>query len=405
MKSIPAKRLPTFFYAMVLGSLAFSAAYLLLRRGEGFAAFFYQNGTNWIGDFSNNLHYPTHQGGPYFDGIWASFPPLAYTLYYLMNVGVTRAQPTLELVMYVVITAFTFMALLYGVQRILETYGKGKRTAQEALAFSLCVLLSGVSVYTIERGNSVLNVMVLMLFPLYLRESKKAWQREAALVLIAVAAAMKIYPCLLGLLYLLEKRYKESVRLVIYGVALFVIPFAWFGGVAGFQQFLYNQQAIHALYRNDFFTSIPSVASFVGTELGWDIALTSAVSKGIAYAFGAVLLGCVLLTDKLWLRCLLLMSFSILVPGWSAEYMALYLALPCVLYLCESPEVVRPKDVAYMLLFGGVFICLPFGAGFGLHAPLSWNMLVCFGCIYLLAFLAVGDVAVTFWRARKARTA
>lgn len=401
MKWTSTKRLHGFFYAIFICSMLFSAVYLAWNRGAGLTDFFYQKGTNLLGDFTNNLHYPTHEGGPYFDSCWASFPPLAYTFYYLVNVCFTRANINTEIVAYVVITAFSAMMLLYAMQRIFEHYSKRADGSKEAFWLSLCILLSGISIYTIERGNSVLNVVVLLLFAMYLRDSKQAWKREAALIIIAVATGIKVYPCLFGLLYLLERRFREAKRLLLYGIVFFFLPFIWFGGIEGIKQFLLNQQTIHALYRNDFLTSVPSIASFLSAELGWDIGQTAVISKAIAYVFGALLLVCVCLTRTLWMRCLLLVSLATLVPGWSAEYMAMYMIIPCALYFSKVSTKVGSKDVAYTVLFGGVFILLPFGTGFSLHAPVSWNMLVSFACIYLISFLAIGDVLFTFFRKRK----
>ena len=93
------------FYWIFLTSLVFSAAYLAVRRSAGLESFFYQGAGNLYGDFINNLHYPTHDGGPYFDSIWASFPPFAYTLYYLVNVCYTRANYPYELLAYTVMGA------------------------------------------------------------------------------------------------------------------------------------------------------------------------------------------------------------------------------------------------------------------------------------------------------------
>ncbi len=387
---------------MILGSLLFSTLYLALRRGAGFADFFYQGGANLLGDFSNNLHYPTHEGGPYYDGIWATFPPLAYTLYYLINVCFTRAARNVEIVVYLLMTGVSAVLMFYAVQRVFERYGHAMRGAREPLFFTLCVLLSGINLYAVERGNSVPVVVVVLLFAMYLREEEQPWKREAALVLIAFAAGMKLYPCVFGLLYLLEKRYAEALRLVLYGLILIFVPFLWFGGMDGLRQFFYNQEQIHLLQRNDFLTSIPSVGRFLAAELGWSAQPSGAIAQGLAVLFGAASLACVCLTKELWLRCLLLTGVVTLVPGWSAEYMALYFIVPCALFLCRSSERPRKADGIYAALLGGVFVSLPFATGFSLHAATSWNMLVSFGCIYLVCLFAVWDVLRTFVRSRKA---
>ena len=397
------KRNQRMYWGIFLLSVLFSAFYLAIRRGAGLEGFIYEGGKQLFMDFINNLHYPTHEGGPYFDSIWASFPPLAYTFYYLLNVGYTRAIWVYEILAYTMLTAASVAVMLYAVQRILRRYQAG---AGVSLLLTLCVLLSGIGIFTVERGNSVFNVMVMLLLAMAIRDSDNRWQREAALLLIAVAANFKIYPCLFGLLYLLEKRYKEALRLVIYGVVLFVVPFAWFGGLEGFKAFLSNQMGIHNMLRDNYLTSIPSVAVFLSAEFAWNAQSAELVGKIIAYAYLAVSLVCVCLTKKLWMRCLLFVNISTLVPEWSCEYMAIYYAIPLALFLFDERQHEQRLSGLYTALFAGVFILLPFGVrAFTLHSGVSWNMLVSFACVYIMSIVAMVDIIITAINQRKARLA
>ncbi|MBQ9783212.1 MAG: DUF2029 domain-containing protein [Clostridia bacterium] len=45
--------------------------------------------------------------------------------------------------------------------------------------------------------------------------------------MIAVAAGIKLYPAIFGLLYVKEKRWSETLRLIAYGVLFFVVSFAF----------------------------------------------------------------------------------------------------------------------------------------------------------------------------------
>ena len=240
--------------------------------------------------------------------------------------------------------------------------------------------------------------MVMLLWALALRDSKEGWKREAALVLIAVAANFKLYPAAFGVLYLLEKRWREAVRLIVYGVVLFVVPFAWFGGWDGFLHFMDNQSQIHAQMRDDYLTSIPSAAAFLAGERGSDIPSAFGAGKIIAFAAAVPMLVGVVLDKRLWIRCLLLCSIFILVPGWSAEYMAVYMLLPLVLCYCTGEK--GRWFGMYMALFAGIFILLPFGVTFPVHTHLSWNTVVSFGCIYLITALGCVD-AIGGWITRK----
>lgn len=390
------------FYGIFLFTMVLSAVYLALRRGAGLEVFVFDGGNNLFGDFINNLHYPTHEGGPYFDSCWASFPPLAYTLYYLVNVCFTRAVYPFEVLAYAVVTSLSCMLMLCAVQGIYRKYCLRGYRPSEPLLLCVCLLMSGVTIFTIERGNSALNVMVMLLWAFALRDSEEAWKREAALVLIAVAAGFKVYPCVFGLLYLFEKRWREAARLVAYGVVLFFVPFLWFGGLDGLKQFLLNHQEIHSMLRDDYLTSLPSAAGFLAAEFGWDGERALRVGEALALGLGVVEIACICLEKRLWRRVLLMVSLFTLVPGWSAEYMAVYMVLPLVLCMCQEEQ--SRLYVWYLTLFGLIFVLLPFGVSFETHAPLSWNMLICFCAIYLISLTAILDALwMRFGKRRVAR--
>jgi len=59
--------------------------------------------------------------------------------------------------------------------------------------------------------------------------------------------------------------------------------------------------------------------------------------------------------------------------------------------LCYCDGVKQRWFALYMALFAGVFILLPFGVSFPVHAALSWNTVISFGSIYLLTFVSCAD--------------
>ena len=82
--------------------------------------------------------------------------------------------------------------------------------------------------------------------------------------------------------------------------------------------------------------------------------------------------------------------------------MAIYMAVPLSLFMAEEGGRMNGMNALYMALFGGVFILLPFGAdGLGLHSGVSWNMLVCFACLYLIQLAAMADALAAFRRNKK----
>ena len=86
-----------------------------------------------------------------------------------------------------------------------------KKNVEFSLAITLIVVISNIYIFGIlERGNSAIIVCILLLRAMELRERKGLIAQELALLFIAMAAAIKIYPAIFGLIYLFEKKWKEA---------------------------------------------------------------------------------------------------------------------------------------------------------------------------------------------------
>ena len=175
----------------------------------------------------------------------ACFPPFAYLIYaFLSRVGGYRAEdPTntrahmsagYNLTIYLVCSMICTVLLLYAISLYIRRKG-----ALYRVVFPCLLIVSYPFMFTtLQRGNSVILVAVLMSIALAWRDDPSKVKRELAMVLIAVCAGLKIYPAVFGLMYLKEKRFKETVRLLIYGLVIFFVPFVFFGGMEGFKTLL-----------------------------------------------------------------------------------------------------------------------------------------------------------------------
>lgn len=174
----------------------------------------------------------------------ACFPPLAYLMYaFLARMGGYQAEdPAVErvhpyyghnMVIFILYNIFCIVLMLFAISLFVK-----KRGFVNQVLFPSLVIFSYPMAFTaIQRGNSVLLVTSLLAIALAWRDDPSKLKRELAMVLIAVCAGLKIYPAVFGLMYLKEKRWKETIRLVIYGLVLFFVPFAFFGGIEGFKTF------------------------------------------------------------------------------------------------------------------------------------------------------------------------
>ncbi len=203
---------------------------------------------NLFSDYFSHIGYGMNPREVYRMSESAVFPPLAYLFYYLMG----RLDPVLgvdplnwgqikdsgdNLLIFLMYSIFIALILTECVRMYL------KNSVSELKTLWIAMLMIGSYPYmctSLQRGNIVALISVLIGIALLWMDSENAVKREAALILIAVAACFKVTPLLLGIWYLINRRYRELLRLILYTAVLFIVPFLFFGGYEGFISFLGN---------------------------------------------------------------------------------------------------------------------------------------------------------------------
>ena len=350
----------------------------------------------------------------YATGIWGLFPPINYIFYYplfLMSGGQPGLIPdevlataNFELIQscaeyYMPVSSMTFMYYCVLVSFILfcviRSIGK-KNEAVNILLFLVLMLSAEFLWGAMQRGNAAMIVMVLLTAALHWKDSESRWKREAALLLIALCAAMKIYPAFFGLLYLKEKRWKEALRLTLYGLLLFFVPFAFFGGIGGMKLwfgYLMGTEDIFRLGRINYISGLVDTIAFylsggsVVTGLGTP-------TKLLTYLYLAVMLLLALFSRSKYRTIFFLCCAMIFFPINANRYTLAYLAVPLVFFVKEDPD---DDPWVIMLLFGMLF-SMP-----GMYGILrKWDMLgiLFFGStamdeyLYCIAYLLGLAVAI-----------
>ncbi|MGN0819581.1 MAG: glycosyltransferase family 87 protein [Christensenellaceae bacterium] len=106
------------------------------------------------------------------------------------------------------------------------------------------LIFSGFIAFGIFRGTNVFVSMLMIVLFVLLKDSDKKWQKELALVALALSGALKLYPLIFGVLLLKQKRWFESVRVAGYFALFALLPFL-----------IYEQPvATFRLYINNLFT-------------------------------------------------------------------------------------------------------------------------------------------------------
>lgn len=355
------------FYAICICFLAASGISLILSRGELWRLYLLHGGNNPFSDFFFHIAYCGIPTETYFVSYHACFPAFSYFffffLYRCVPYGLSQSNiGGFDQLIYLLYN-IVFFILLY---RLIRAYLKNRTVSEADLLCLLIIFSAAFVVGVIGRGSVVLIALVLLLIALLCYNADSKWKREVGMLCIAFAAGFKIYPAIFGLLYLFDKRYKEAARLVLYGLIVFFVPFAFFGGVDGLVQFFRNQLWVQANCPSSFTIPslikasltnlmLPAAASFVGTAATVLVALLCIVG-----AYRAA---------RRETRCLLLVSVMVLCPGWSGPYTLAYYLIPLLMMLSRS----TPPPADFPINANPVLCCLRADV-FADHASAAWQL-------------------------------
>ena len=218
------------------------------------------------------------------------------------------------------------------------------------LGLGLCFTLPAV--FCLERGNSVwLCVAFTMIFVNWY-DSPKKLERAAAILSLAVAASIKIYPAAFGLLLIRHKKWKEALEAVIVGVLVMFVPFVfftkenrsvtlWISNIINCNKEFQN---IGLGLKLNLSNTMRFFEALCGAKLsGFTTALTIAI-----LVFDCVMVAFNQKLDE-WKAIALLSLLMILIPGFSWTYTMLFIIIPVVTFL--SKDNIRKIDVIHLILF------------------------------------------------------
>ena len=230
----------------------------------------------------------------------------------------------------------------------------------EKAFFGTIVLLSAPFIYMFERGNIIFVALLFLMAFVFGKDSKNKYIRELSYICLGIAAALKIYPAVFGLLLIKDKNYKAAIRATLYGIAFFVIPFFAYNGIAD----IYRMYADIKVAENQ----------FAGTGVGGKVNLSATISViigllGIDYMAPIIqrifvvlpyiymiiaVIACMFHKSK-WKISTLLVSMIILVPSFSFVYTLIFFIIPLVSFL-DTSEKRTWIDWACLLCFIAIMI-------------------------------------------------
>lgn len=199
--------------------------------------------------------------------------------------------------------------------------------------------------YCIERGNMVLLSLVFIIVFITGYESENKIIREIALISLAFAACLKIYPVLFGLLLLKKDKIKDAIKCVIYGLLVFVLPFLSMGGLSKIPVMISNiiSLSMETVYdtRNFGFGYKINVSNMSNAFFEW-LNVPSNIYLQISERLNILLVVVVLLiflfSKKKWEKIWAITLILTLLPGFSWIYNAIYFLVPFIVYIKEEND-------------------------------------------------------------------
>ena len=243
------------------------------------------------------------------------YPPLAYFISYLFYFSSDRVISFVSGLCFIILTIIFELVLVFF---------NLKAPLLKKFVITIIFLFSATVLFSFQTGNIIILAAALALVFLFGFDSDNKAVRELSYIALALSAGIKLYPALFGLLILKRKRYKDAIRVVIYGLIAFFLPFLFFkGGFGNIPLFLRNVYLFGELYK---FVDHPAfnfkyfangISDHALRELIYSIFIV--VDKILLVA--SVVLA--LLTKVKW-REVLLMSVCLI---WSSIHSGLYIGL------------------------------------------------------------------------------
>lgn len=301
-------------------------------------------------DFMIHVSYSKDLSTVYDASVHACFPPLIYLFYHTVSLMLPTEEYMVGIGLYdayynycVIYLVLIFVLFAVVCRRFLNNAGE-----KSYLAFILLMVLSSsFSFGVIQCANIVILPMILLLISVDFRESDSKLKQELALIFIAIAAAIKVYPAVFGLVYLLEKKHAQAIRLIVYGILFFCVPFAFTGGVNGFKNFINNSLSVQATWYdcspNGVYANVINI---------FDNSILATVITVIVLLVVMLML---FLVQDAWKRYFLCCFIMVMIPLWSGAYTPIFFVIP-FLCLVKNTDVINTKfDLIYFVLFSVLF--------------------------------------------------
>jgi len=359
---------------------------------------FFMGMNDFFADFFNMLRY-TATRDPYFTGPQehVNYFPLSFLLIYpfsrLDNFNDMSLQETWNS-KFGMMSAFiyTLMSILLFLLSI--NFIRKKNNLSPIIFISL--IFSSIFFFTIERGNTIILSAAFISIFIAFYDSDNKNERLLAILSIAIASTLKVYPVLFGILYLEKKQYKEIIYSAIITLLLIFFPFLFF--LRGFNNIprLIDNFNIHNQNYN--FSSVYPrfnithcvfyLLKTVNIKEYTLISITNFIKFFIYFLSLISITISIFITNK-WYKISLITMVVVFFPTNSALYCGLYIFPMIILFFATMKE--RPVFINIIILIIFIIFLNPYQYNiyifnYNLNNYLTSNIAFLFLWFYLVIY-------------------
>ena len=241
-KSVPPKnaisksssQMQMYFLFVSAIMLIASLGVALMSEGHSFSLGLYGTGfySDQFMDFMNSVRDSVQPN--LYNSRYSLYPPLAILFFRFIasllsenvintpfNSRMFLLKDQRSVLIYIIYILICFIAI----DRMINSKIKNDRLPIESRLISVMLIFSFPMLYCLDRGNIVLLCVVTTMFFVFFRNSESKVIREIAYISLAVSAGLKFYPAIFGLLLIRDKKIKDALRLMLYGVLFIAVPF------------------------------------------------------------------------------------------------------------------------------------------------------------------------------------
>ncbi|MBR0146349.1 MAG: DUF2029 domain-containing protein [Eubacterium sp.] len=247
---------------------------LLISNGKLFQVLFFIDPDDTGMDFFHSL-IETHTRKPYTQ-YGVIYPPLANLFFYLLQLFVPDSlkadwpathddsklivgtgedvrlmQSTMVLfLMFLILTLFVISVMIH--------------SCTKSYLLTFCLVFSAGTFQAVERGNLILLAFVLIFYFIKHYEDERRLTRELALIALACAFGLKLFPAAFGILLLKKGHFAAAGRAILYAILVTLLPlffFEGFDGISAWMKTLFDFRTVDNATSSG--TSVMSVLSAV----------------------------------------------------------------------------------------------------------------------------------------------